>query len=304
MNRLNPLRVLVTGPTGFLGSALCALLLSDGCEVHGLCRPGAAALAPGVTRWEVPLDDDGALSRLMGVVRPDTVFHLAGFTSASRELSAVVPSFEANLVSTVHLLTAVSNTDCRRVVLAGSLEQPQAIGATPSSPYAASKSAATAYAQMFWQLFRTPVTVARIYMVYGPAQQDLKKLIPYTILSLLQGAPPQFTSGTRSVDWVFVDDVVRGLIDLSKAEGVEGSVVDLGTGVGTSVREVVETIAALMESRMALTFGEMPERPDEQIRLADAARTEALLGWKPRVALRDGLTQTIAYYRSILSIQA
>jgi len=79
--------------------------------------------------------------------------------------------------------------------------------------------------------------------------------------------------------------------------------VDLGTGVGTSVREVVEAIAGLMESRMALSFGDMPERQDEQVRIADVARTEALLGWKPGVALRDGLPQTIAYYRSLLAVE-
>jgi len=303
MNPLSQVRVLVTGATGFLGSALCSLLLSDGCEVHGLCRPGRAPLGTGVTRWEYPLDDADALSRLIGLAHPDTIFHMAGFTSATRELSAVIPSFEANLVSTVHLLTAAANTGCRRIVLAGSLEQPQAPDATPSSPYAASKFAATAYAQMFSQLFRMPVTVARIHMVYGPGQRDLKKLIPYTILSLLQGPPPQFTSGTRKVDWVFVDDVARGLIELSRAEGVDGTVVDLGTGVAASVREVVETIATLMESRMPLTFGDIPERQDEQIRVADVARTEALLGWKPSIGLRDGLTQTIAYYRNLVAIQ-
>jgi nucleoside-diphosphate-sugar epimerase len=234
---------------------------------------------------------------LLSDVRPDVIFHIAGFTSAARDLSAVIPSFQVNLVSTVHLLTAAAGTGCRRIVLAGSFEEPQALDSVPSSPYAASKSAATAYARMFWHLFRTPVTVARIYMVYGPAQRDLKKLIPYTILSLLQGTRPQFTSGTRQVDWVFVDDVVRGLIELSQAEGVEGRAVDLGTGIATSVREVVETIAALMESRTAPTFGDVPDRQDEQIRVADVARTEALLGWKPSIALRDGLAQTIAYYR-------
>ena len=298
MTRLSPSRVLVTGPAGFLGSSLCAELLSEGCEVHGLCRPGGAPLGAGITRRECALDDAGAVARVMEDVRPDTIFHLAGFTSAARDISAVVPSFQANLVSTVHLLSAASTTGCRRIVLAGSFEEPQPPGAAPSSPYAASKAAVMTYAQMFWQVFRTPTTVARIYMVYGPAQRDLKKLIPYTILSLLQGTRPQFTSGTRQVDWVFVDDVVRGLIELSKAEAVEGTAVDLGTGIATSVREVVEAIAALMELEMVPTFGDVPDRRDEQIRVADVARTEALLGWKPSIALRDGLMQTIAYYRA------
>jgi UDP-glucose 4-epimerase len=300
LNRLSPSRVLVTGSTGFIGSRLSEQLVSDGCQVYGLCRPASGSLAAGVTRCEVAPDHTGALARLIGDLRPDTIFHIAGYTSAARDLSAVVPSFQANLASTVHLLTAAAETGCRRIVLAGSLEEPQALDAAPSSPYAASKAAATTYARMFWQLFRTPVTVARIYMVYGPAQRDLKKLIPYTILSLLQETRPRLTSGTRQVDWVFVDDVVRGLIEMSKAEGVEGTTVDLGTGVATSVRDVVETIASLMESETRPTFGDVPDRPDEQLRVADVARTEALLGWKPSTALREGLMQTIAYYRDVI----
>jgi nucleoside-diphosphate-sugar epimerase len=59
----------------------------------------------------------------------------------------------------------------------------------------------------------------------------------------------------------------------------------------------VETIAALMKSGMVPTFGDVPDRQDEQVRVADVARTEALLGWKPSIALRDGLSRTIAYYR-------
>ena len=298
MSRLRPSRVAVTGPAGFIGSRLCEQLVADGCEVHGLCRSGSASLVAGVTRWECALDDAGALARLMKDIRPDTIFHIAGFTSAARDLSAVLPSFQANLVSTVQLLSTASEIGCQRIVLAGSLEEPQTPDSAPSSPYAASKSAATMYARMFWHLFQTPVTVARIYMVYGPAQRDLKKLIPYTILSLLQERRPQLTSGTRQVDWVFVDDVVRGLIEMSKAEGVDGAVVDLGTGVAASVREVVTTIAGLMKSEMTPSFGDVPDRQDEQIRVADVARTEALLGWKPSTPLHDGLTRTIAYYQS------
>jgi len=295
--RAGPSRALVTGPAGFIGAKLCEQLRPDGWEVHGLCRHSSGLLCPGVTRWECALDDTDTLARLLKYLRPEVIFHTAGFTSAARDLSAVIPSFQANLVSTVHLLKAAAGNACPRIVLSGSLEEPQATDAAPSSPYAASKAAATAYAQMFWQLFRLPVTMARIYMVYGPAQRDLKKLIPYTILSMLEGTRPQFTSGNRKVDWIFVDDVVRGMIALARAEGVEGRAVDLGTGVATSVREVVEMIAGLMGSGVP-TFGGLPDRSDEQVRVADVACTEAMLGWKPSTTLRDGLARTIAYYRA------
>ena len=246
------------------------------------------------------MDEVLRLKEVAQDVQPDCVFHLAGFTSATRDRSAVIPTFQTNLVSTVNLLSALTESGCKRIVLAGSLEEPQTVEEEVSSPYAASKWASTVYARMFWRLYRTPVAVARIFMVYGPAQRDVKKLIPYTILKFLRQRAPEVSRGTRLVDWVSVRDVVSGLIALGHASGVEGETVDLGTGILTSVREVVETIRRLMESNITPEFGVMVERQHEQVRKADVARTSTLLGWSPAVALETGLTETIDYYREHL----
>jgi nucleoside-diphosphate-sugar epimerase len=297
MEGLNKRRVLVTGATGFLGSHLCRNLVGEGAEVHAICRPNSQVAPDAVRIWEGGLDDAAQVRNVVKAVAPDYVFHLAAVTSAARELAAVLPTFQANLVTTVNLLAAVAEVGCERVVLAGSLEEPQDGDSIPSSPYAASKWAATAYSRMFWQLYKTPATVARIFMVYGPAQRDVKKLIPATILSLLQGKEPQITSGARQVDWIFVSDVVAGLIALSQARDVEGQAVDLGTGILTSVREVAQCLARLINPVIRPTFGSLPERPGEQVRCANLARTQAVLGWKPAVQLENGLRQTIDYYR-------
>jgi nucleoside-diphosphate-sugar epimerase len=156
-------KALVTGATGFIGRALCRSLIDAGVETVAMNRPGAGRVE-GVASVTADLADETAVTRCLSDVKADLVYHLAGVTSATRVLDAVVPTFTANLTSTVSLLTAATRVGCHRIVLAGSLEEPDAVSAddVPSSPYAASKWAGSMYARMFWQLYQTPVTVARI----------------------------------------------------------------------------------------------------------------------------------------------
>ena len=177
--------------------------------------------SPGIV---LDLADGAAVGELIDKVRPDVVFHLASHVAGAREVELVAPTFDANLASTVHLLTAVTRHGCRRFIQVGSLEEPEPgeAVAVPSSPYAAAKMAASAYARMFHGLYGTPVVLARLFMVYGPAQKDLRKLIPYLVLSLLRGREPKLSSGSREVDWIYVDDVVDGLILAAECDGNEG----------------------------------------------------------------------------------
>ena len=174
----------------------------------------------------------------------------------------VLPTFHANLASTVYLLDALSEQGCKRIVQAGSLEEPEPGDpvSTPTSPYAAAKWSAGAYARMFHQLWSTPVVLARLFMVYGPEQRDLSKLVPHVVTSLLLGGEPQLGSGKRPVDWVYVDDVVEGLLRLGLAEGVEGLQVDLSSGKLVPVRAVVEQIYALLAPGKQPPFGSIPDR--------------------------------------------
>lgn len=294
-------RALVTGASGFIGQALCRALVSEGVEPFALRRPDSDMVG-GTPYVTADLADPVQVRQCLDRVKPDVIFHLAGLTGATPALDAVLPTFAANLTSTVILLTAATEVGCRRVVLAGSLEEPPADDRTgPSSPYAASKWAASMYARMFWQLYRTPVTVARIFMVYGPNQRDENKLIPYTIRSLVSGAEIRLSSPSRDVDWVFVDDVARGLIALSRAANVEGTSIDIGTGVLVSVRQVIERIVDLVGAPGQTRFGTLPDRPNEQVRRADVNRTEQMIGWRPSVGLEEGLAVTVDFYRGLLA---
>lgn len=292
-------RVLVTGASGHIGGALCRRLSTEGAEVHGVSRAVRNTQNGPVRWWRADLRSIEAVRGLINTVRPDLIFHLAGCVSGKRDLELVLPTLDGNLQATVNVLVASTEASCGRVILAGSLEEPDDNGpAVCSSPYAASKWTARAYARMFHALYHTPVVIARIFMVYGPGPQPLTRLVPYVISSLLSGEAPRLTSGTRPVDWIYIDDVVEGLLACASVPSAVGETIDLGSGCLTEVRSVALQIAQLMGAKLLPEFGALADREMEQTRAANVHQSYKLLGWQPRTALDTGLRATIAWFKT------
>ncbi len=294
-------RILVTGASGFIGSHLCRSLSDTGAEVHGVSRVPRTGVEKGLRWWQGDLADPAIVRTLISTIKPEIIFNLAaGDTRANRDVNLVLPIFKDNLSTAVNVLTAATETGCGRILLAGSLDEPEP-GAAPSSPYAAAKVAIQAYAQLFHRIFQMPVVVARMFMAYGPGQEAVQKLIPYVTLSLLQGQGPKLSSGQRLVDWIYIDDLVEGLTALAQAPDVEGCTVDLGSGFLVTVRAVVQELVRLTGSTAEPVFGAIQERPMEQLRTAKVNETYSQTGWKVRTSLEKGLSQTIDWYRARLT---
>lgn len=287
--------VLVTGASGFIGRALVRRLAAAGRAPVCTARHEVAGLGEGV-RWVTgDLTDPGFVARLVAEARPSVVYHLASTVTGSRALDAVAPTQDGILVASVNVLRAVTEAGCDRLVLIGSGDEPEGDGA-PCSPYAAAKWAVGGYARMFGSLYGTPVTTARTFMVYGPDQPDRAKVVPYTITSLLRGESPRLTSGQRSVDWVYVDDVVDALVALVRSPAAVGRALDVGSGRRHTVRQVVEKIAAIVGGHAVPAFGDVPDRAAESERVADIAETARVCGWAPATGLDEGLERTVSWY--------
>jgi nucleoside-diphosphate-sugar epimerase len=289
-------RVLVTGASGFLGSHVCDRLRACGAEVHAVSR-SARRSADGLRWWRSDFDDPVEVDRILRAVKPDLVYHLGGYTTSAWDLDKILPTFASLLASTVYVLVRATEMGCCRVILAGAYCEPLSAAGIPRTPLTAAKWCSTAYARTFHELYGTPVVVTRPFMTYGPREQP-HKLIPYVVTSLLQERAPLLTSGSLEADWIYVDDVIDGLIRAATAPAAVGEEVDLGTGNLVSVREVVEMIVAMMQTAVRPEFGALPDRPREQVRAADVERTWRLLGWRAQTPLATGLERAIAWHRS------
>jgi UDP-glucose 4-epimerase len=250
-----------------------------------------------ITWWKADISEIDVARGLIQTVQPDVTFHLASLVTGSRSLEIVLPTCRNNFLAALNVLVASAERKTGRVILSNSFEEPDAEDPIACSPYAAAKSCSTAYAQMFHTLYQLPVVIAKIYMVYGPGQTDHTKLIPYVIRSLLQGEPVRLSSGSRPVDWIYIDDVIEGLIRCAEAPGVDGAEVELGSGEFHSIRTVVEKLFEVLKSPDPPKFGTLPDRPRERMKKANISESARLIDWAPRTQIGVGLRSTVDWYR-------
>jgi nucleoside-diphosphate-sugar epimerase len=293
-------RCLVTGASGFIGTALCRWLNAAGAEVWGVDRQPHG---PPNVRWlACDVTDRAQVEDAMHASRPDMVFHLASVVTGARSLDVVLPTLHANLTGFVNVALAAHDQHCRRIVCVGSLQEPdQSLPAIPSSPYAAAKYAASCYARMLVDVFNVPITIARLFMVYGPGQSDFTKVVPYVISQLIAGRKALLSTGAHPFDWVFVDDACDALLAIASCEKAIGRTVDVGTGVLTPTIDVARGLGRRLNAIRLLDAGAIPDRVGEPLRAADAAATKALTGWQAQVDLEDGLDRTVKWFEEQLS---
>ena len=273
---------MVTGATGFFGSHFAAVC-EEGAEIFATSR--AAREDVGATFSVAASRSERYLRGSPHADRRQTGYRFPSFGHRNRSFRAGARASDAAraLVSTVNLLTVAAEIGIARVILAGSLQEPKPDHAepTPSSPYAAAKWASSAYGRMFRRIYGLPVVNLRVFQTYGPGQ-DVQKLIPYVTLALLRQQRPELSNGKWEADWIYIDDVISGLLAAARARDVPERTIDIGSGSLISVREIVMQLVHLTGSLATPIFGAMPDRPLEPVRVADA-------GWRAeRIELETG----------------
>ena len=261
--------------------------------MHATTRSATPPTDPCVRWWRVDLADAAATEELVTRLQPDVVIHLAARADGTRRLDAVVPILTDTLLTTVSVLAAAARLPRCKVVAAGSVEDG---GHQPDvhSPYAASKAAAATYASLFHGLWQLDVTVLRLAMVYGPDDPNAHRLIPSVVAAFSDGRRPAVSSGTRRIDWVYVDDVVDAF--LAAADAPEGAAASSTSGPARSCRSARPSglVAAAMGTAIAPAFGAVGDRPLERELRADPKAALKGLGWRPRVGLAEGIARTVA----------
>ncbi|HEX2286418.1 MAG TPA: NAD-dependent epimerase/dehydratase family protein [Mycobacterium sp.] len=309
------MRTLVTGAAGFIGSTLVDRLLADGHTVIGVDdlssgRSENIVQAERHAEFEFAKADivDADLIGLLAETRPEVVFHLAAQISVSRSVDDPFFDSQVNVVGTVRLAEAARRAGVRKVVHTSSggaiygtppsFPTSEEAPVDPASPYAASKVAGEIYLNTFRHLYELDCSHIAPANVYGPRQDPHGEAGVVAIFSraLLAGRPTKiFGDGTDTRDYVYVDDVVDAFVRASGTQG-GGQRFNIGTGVETSVRQLHSVIANIADVPDEPEF-HPPRLGDLKRSCLDISRAEAVLGWRPRVPLNDGIAATVAFFR-------
>lgn len=300
------MRFLVTGGAGFLGAALANRLAADGHDVivlDDLSNGEARHLATAVTFHRQDVDSIPLLwSLLQGV---DCVYHLAARVSVAQSILHPRDYTRVNVGGTVGLMEAMRDTGVRRVVFTSSGaiygHQPrQPVHEDdlphPDSPYAVSKWAAEQYIHTIGGLWDIETVALRIFNAYGP-QQSLPlshaPVVPRFLQQALTGGSLViFGDGRQTRDYVYVTDVVEAMVRAATAVNVNRQIINIGSGVETSLNELVDEIAGATGQAVNRLYNESKSGGVPRL-VADIRRAEALLGYWPTVTLPTGLRLTL-----------
>jgi len=300
------MRFLITGGAGFLGCSLVRRLISDGHVVRVLDDLSNGNRDALDIRAEFTHGDVDNIPLLWSLLRGiDCVYHLAARVSVAQSILHPRDYTRVNVGGTVSLMEAMRDTGVRRVVFTSSgavygmqTEQPvhENDTAQPDSPYAISKWAAEQYIHMIGTQWGIETVALRIFNAFGPGQSLPHSHAPVIPRFLQQattgGSVVLFGDGQQTRDFVYVSDVVDALVSAATASGVNRQVINIGSGVETSITALVGLIEEVVGHKVNLIHN--PEKSGGVPRLvADISRAALMLGFRPHRSLAKGLELTL-----------
>jgi dTDP-glucose 4,6-dehydratase len=308
-------RVLVTGAGGFIGSHLAEALVREGASVRAFVRynsrgdHGWLETAEPETQRELEVfrgdlaNPEAAAGAVAGC---EIVLHLGALIPIPYSYRHPREFVTSNVEGTLNVLEAARREEVTRLLHTSTSEvygtaQRVPIDEEhplhPQSPYAASKVAADQLALSYQRSFGTPVVIARPFNTYGP-RQSARAVIPTIVTQALSREVIELGAVEPTRDFLYVGDTVQGLMSAAAAEGVDGEVINLGTGVDVSIGDVAERVLRLLERETPIARDEARLRPPEsevERLIADVTKAKSLLGWEAQVDLDEGLRRTIEW---------
>jgi len=302
--------VLITGGAGFIGSAIGRRLSTMDHQVRildDLSNSSESSIED--IDAELTIGDIRDTDLVMGLAKgQDWIFHHAALISVPGSIEDPVECYEINVAGTLSVLEAARQAGVRRVVLAssaavyGESSNPVSEDAPkmPQSPYASSKSAMEQSALMYNDVYGLPTTCLRYFNVYGPRQKPdstYAAVIPALVTAMIDGKPPTiFGDGEQRRDFVHVDDVVRANLLAAESDEAIGKILNISGGGAVTINELAGILLDIIPNAPA-TAHEAPRDGDIYFSEAVIERAWAALGYRPEVALVEGLRSTVKWFR-------
>jgi UDP-glucose 4-epimerase len=303
-------KILVTGATGFVGANLARHLLSAGHEVHLIIRSNSDLwrlqdLLNHFHLHRVNLEDSTAVLDCVKSIKPEWIFHLAanGAYSWQKDFQTIVAS---NILGTANLLEASLVSGFASFVNTGSsseyglkdLAPGEEEHLEPNSYYAAAKASGTLLCRTAAKLNNVQIPTLRLYSAYGPFE-DPGRLIPTLLKHGLKGDLPPLVAPDTARDFVYIDDIIEAYLTAATTELSDpGAIFNIGSGIQTTIHQVVEVAKDVFDIREAPKWGSMDNRNwDTNIWVANIEKARNTLRWQPRISFKDGFQKNLDWLK-------
>jgi len=303
------MKVLVTGGAGFIASHITDALITEEHQVSivdNLSTGFQTNLNPDANFYQFDISDTPSLKQVFRQERPEIVSHHAAQIDVRR--SVTDPGFDAqvNLIGTLNIMSMCVKFNVRKVIFASTsavYPEPQYLPVDeihpilPDSPYGLSKYAVEHYLRLYYQNYGIEYTIFRYGNVYGPRQDPHGECGVVAIFSeqMLSGIQPTiFGDGSKTRDYIYIDDVVRANLLVLDNLG-SGEVFNIGWGEEVMDDEIFDAVRKAVGASIEPRYDK--KRPGELDRISlDSSKARRILDWSPSIRLEEGIPITVRYY--------
>jgi len=305
------MKILVTGGAGFIGSHIVDKYIDLGHQVvviDNLVTGFKKFINLKAKFYKVDICDREAVEKVFTSEKPELINHHAAQMDVRKSVADPKFDAETNIIGLLNLLQAGKTSGVKKVIFASTggavygdtqvLPTPETYCCRPVSPYGISKLTSEHYLDFYANNYGTSYIALRYSNVYGPRQNPHGEagVVAIFMQKLLKGEQPKITrDGKQSRDFVFVADVVAA--NIAALTYTENLIVNIGTGIGTSINELYDKIQAVCGTSFPKTY--IPKRPGEQqVSVLDINLAKEKLNWQPISSLDDGLKLTADYFKN------
>ena len=311
MNSFDGMSVLVTGADGFVASHLCEYLVNRNAKVTALIRRNSGGIFKNINEIKdkilVKWGDTQDLSIVMEASKKhDIIYHLAAQSHVGHSIYNPYETVVNDVISTLNILEAGRKNDVKKIIHAGSseiYEDPKYVPIDekhplqPRSPYAAAKGAAENLLESYYHTYGLPVVESRFFNIYGP-RQGLDQAIPKFILQCLNNKKITiYGDGMQTRDYTFVEDAVHAYGLLGMKKGLEGKVINFGTGKEITIKDLAKLILKFTKSKSKLHFSKKLRTGETPRLMCEPKFAKSVLGWSTKTDITLGLKKTIEYFK-------
>jgi UDP-glucose 4-epimerase len=318
------MKTMVTGGAGFIGSHLVDTLLERGDQVAvlddfstGKEENLTRALGNGLQIFRADVREAPEVTEAIRAFGPEVIFHLAAQINVRRSVADPPADARTNVAGTINVLEAAREAGAAviNVSTGGAIygdtdvvPTPETVEALPAAPYGQSKYCAERYVGLYGRLFGLRAATVRLGNVYGPRQDPLGEagVVAIFCACLNDGkSPTVYGDGRQTRDYVYVGDVVSGLLALLDCQAAHGEY-NIGTGRESSVLDLIEALAAHADGSFEPVFAD-PRAGEIERSCLDVTRARRELGWSSGVDLAEGLGHTVRWAqarRAVIGVAA